>query len=53
MKIALIPGAFFPVQGAQVQVHNLANKLIDNKLKLIVIYLIKQILQITSIKFLY
>ena len=32
MKIALIPGAFFPSPGgAQVQVHNLANKLIDNK----------------------
>ena len=32
MKIALIPGAFFPSPGgAQVQVHNLANKLIDSK----------------------
>ena len=34
MKIALIPGAFFPAPGgAQVQVHNLANKLIDSKVE--------------------
>ena len=34
MKIALIPGTFFPNPGgAQVQVHNLANKLIENNVK--------------------
>ena len=33
MKIAIIPGTFFPHPGgAQVQIHNLANKLIENKI---------------------
>jgi glycosyltransferase involved in cell wall biosynthesis len=33
MKIAIIPGTFFPQPGgAQVQIHNLANKLIENKI---------------------
>ena len=34
MKIAIVSGTFFPqVGGAQVQVHNLANKLIDSKVE--------------------
>ena len=36
MKIAIIPGTFFPHPGgAQVQIHNLANKLIENRIDVI------------------
>ena len=33
MKIAIVSGTFFPqAGGAQVQVHNICNKLIENKI---------------------
>ena len=44
MKIAIIAGTFFPHPGgAQVQVHNICNKLTEKNFKQTVIYLIKQI----------
>ena len=44
MKIAIVNGIYFPEPGgAQTQSHNITNKLHELEIKLIAIYLIKQI----------